>query len=352
MKSILLLSGIATLILFQNCKDQAKENNGSSVIAKGQMPNITKDHLGNLHLVYGKGDSILYSFSADGGNSFSSPALISVLPKLAASHMRGPQIAVTDSAVIVTACNEDGDIFSFSKNKSDEWTTTSKVNDADTVAKEGLMALAADGQNSFAVWIDLRDKQDKIFGARSTDGGNTWSKNIMIYASPDSTVCECCKPSVEMKGDNVYVMFRNWLNGNRDLYLIQSSDGGNIFGEAKKLGNGNWKLDGCPMDGGELAISNNNNIQTVWRRQSNIFSCEPGKQEQELGKGKSCTMESLDGKNVYAWTENGEVVVLKPQGVKFNLGKGQQPLLKSVNNKHVICIWENEKQIHKAVVEL
>jgi hypothetical protein len=352
MKSIPLLACITVCILFQSCKDQAKENNAGSVIAKGQMPDITKDHSGILHLVYGNGDSILYSFSPDGGNSFSSPALISVLPELAASHMRGPQIAITDSVVIVTACNEDGDIFSFTKNKSGKWTSASRVNDADTVAKEGLMGLTADGQNSFAVWLDLRDKQNKIFGARSTDDGNTWSKNIMIYASPDSTVCECCKPSVVMKGNNVYVMFRNWLNGNRDLHLIQSVDGGNSFGEAQKLGNGSWALNGCPMDGGGLTISGNNNIQTVWRRQSKIFSCEPGNLEKELGKGKSCTIESVNGKNIYAWTENGEVVMLKPQGLKVNLGKGQLPMIKAVNNKHIICIWENEKQIYKSVVEL
>lgn len=352
MKPIFLLAILTTFILFQSCKDQTKENNAGSAIAKGQMPNITKDHSGVLHLVYGNGDSILYFFSDNNGNTFSSPALISVLPGLAASHMRGPQIATTDSAVIVMACNEDGDIFSFTKNKSGKWTAASRVNDADTVAKEGLMALAADGQNTFAVWLDLRDKHNKIFGARSTDGGNTWSKNIMIYTSPDSSVCECCKPSVVMERNNVYVMFRNWLHGNRDLYLIQSSDAGNRFGEAQKLGNGSWALNGCPMDGGGLTISDNNNIQTVWHRQSKIFSCEPGKQEIELGKGKSCTMESVNGQNVYAWTENGEVVILKQQAVKINLGKGQLPLLKSVDKKHIVCIWENEKQIYKAVVEL
>jgi Neuraminidase (sialidase) len=108
----------------------------------------------------------------------------------------------------------------------------------DTVAKENLMALSADGQNAFAVWLDLRDKHNKIFGAKSSDGGKTWGKNIMIYASPDTTVCECCKPSVVIKGNNVYGLFRNWLNGNRDLHIIQSTDGGLNFGQAQKLGTG------------------------------------------------------------------------------------------------------------------
>jgi len=352
MKSILLLASITTCILFQSCKDEWKENNTDATIAKGQMPAITKDNSGDLHLVYGTGDSIMYSFSSDKGNSFSPPRLISVLPQLAASHMRGPQIAASENTIVVTACNTAGDIFSYYKNKSGKWMPASRINDVDTIAKEGLMALTADGQNSFAVWLDLRDKHNKIFGARSTDGGNTWSKNIMIYSSPDTTVCECCKPSVVMKANDVYVMFRNWLNGNRDMYLIQSSDGGNTFGETQKLGNGNWALNGCPMDGGAMVIAKNSDIQTVWRRQNKIFSCEPGKPENELGEGRSCTMESINGKNVYAWTEKGEVIVLKPQGARVNLGKGQLPVLESVNNEHIICVWVNEKQIHKIVLEL
>ena len=90
-------------------------------------------------------------------------------------------------------------------------------------------------KNAFVVWLDLRgNKRNKIYGANSNDGGRSWSQNILIYTSPDTTVCECCKPSVAMQGNNVYVMFRNWLNGNRDLYVIQSSNGGTSFAQARR----------------------------------------------------------------------------------------------------------------------
>ncbi len=341
------LSVFAAFIFFCSCK-----NENSNVIATGQMPNIAKDNSGNFHLVYGNGDSILYSYSTDHGNTFSVPSLISVLPKLAASHTRGPQVAATSNGLTVTACNESGDIFSFIKEQSGNWIQTARVNDMDTVAKENLMALAADRRNAFAVWLDLRDGHNKIFGARSTDGGKTWSKNMIVYASPDTTVCECCKPSVEMKDNNVYVMFRNWLNGNRDIYLIQSPDGGSTFGQAQKLGTGSWALNGCPMDGGGIAIDKNGYAETVWNRKGVIYSCEPGKEEKKLGEGKNCTIESVNGKNVYAWVENGEIIVLKPQGMKKNLGKGHLPVIKAINNEHILCIWENNKQIHKAILEL
>jgi hypothetical protein len=215
------------------------------------------------------------------------------------------------------------------------------------------MALSADGPNAFAVWLDLRENgHNKIFGARSNDGGRRWSKNFLIYSSPDSSVCECCKPSTVIKGNDVYVMFRNWLNGNRDLYLIRSSDGGNTFGQAQKLGDGNWKLDGCPMDGGTFVVTESGNVETVWKRKDNIYACETGKPEARIGEGRNCTMEIVNGKNVYAWTENGRVVLLKPGGTKEKLGAGSLPILKSLDNAHVICVWENEKQIHSLIIGL
>lgn len=351
MKNALLI--FLTIYIFSGCSEDQVYKGNDFVIANGQMPNLVKDKQDNLHLVYGSGDSILYTYSSDYGKSFSKPSLISVLPNLAASHTRGPQIAATAKGLVVVACNSLGDIFSFNKASSGNWIQTSKVNDIDTTAKEGLMALSGDGENAFAVWLDLREnKHNKIYGAKSSDGGKTWSKNIMVYTSPDTTVCECCKPSVVVKGSNVYVMFRNWLRGNRDMYLIQSTDGGNSFGQLQKLGKGNWKLNGCPMDGGGLAVNDNNEIQTVWRREGKVYAAVPGMPEKQIGEGKGCTLETVNGKNVYAWTDNGEVILIKPQGQKKVSGKGDQPVLKALNNEHVICIWENEKQIHALVLEL
>ena len=106
------------------------------------------------------------------------------------------------------------------------------------------------------------------------------------------------------------------------------------------------------MDGGGLVVSNNSQIQTVWRREGKIYEAKPGLPEKEIGAGRGCTLETIDNKIVYAWTENGEVVVIKPQGQKKVLGRGSQPIVKALNNEHVICVWENDQQIHASIVEL
>ena len=109
MRSVVLYILITSVCLFSFVRKDT--DHPISVIGKGQMPNIATDKPGNLHLVYGTGDSILYRYSNDGGNSFSTPSLVSVLPKLAASHTRGPQIVSTSSGLVITACNDLGNIF-------------------------------------------------------------------------------------------------------------------------------------------------------------------------------------------------------------------------------------------------
>ncbi|HWB25329.1 MAG TPA: sialidase family protein [Chitinophagaceae bacterium] len=334
------------------CTRDKEDQEISTVIGKGQMPNAAKSNDGNIHLVYGSGDSILYQLSGDGGTTFSSPSLVGIIPGLYDFATRGPQIACSDSGVTIIGSDKSGNIFSFLKAGDGTWIKTGKVNDRDTVAKEGLMALGGDGNELFAVWLDIRGtNSNKIVGAASYNGGKTWQPNKIIYTSPDSVVCACCKPSVAVKGGKVYVMFRNWLSGNRDLYLISSPDGGSNFGEAERLGETSWKLNGCPMDGGAIVLSEKDKPQTVWRRHDTIFACEPGKKEVEIGKGVGCAVENLDNKNVYAWNEAGNIICLLPGGVKKMLGKGVIPVIKAVNNK-LTCIWEDDGQIYRAQIKI
>src|SRR5262249_52357139 len=119
------------------------------------------------------------------------------------------------------------------------------------------------------------------------DGGKTWSANQLIYASPSGTVCECCHPSAAYDGDGtLHIMWRNVLDGARDMYLCSSSDGGKSFSEARKLGSGTWHRDGCPMEGGAIAAGGADKLDTVWRRDKQVFRAKLDSAEELLGPGE------------------------------------------------------------------
>jgi hypothetical protein len=63
-------------------------------------------------------------------------------------------------------------------------------------------------------------------------------------------------------------------------------------------------------------------------------------------------MKSVNGKNVYAWVENDNVVIMNPQGTKKDLGAGQLPVITAISDDQILCVWENNKQINKAIVKL
>ncbi|MDR0793097.1 MAG: glycoside hydrolase [Chitinophagaceae bacterium] len=351
MKSLIIALLTGVFIFHAGTDAQGQSNFAVLQIGTGEVPNIAIDKQGTIHIIYGNGDSIMYAFSSDHGKNFSTPKLIASLQGLFSFAMRGPQIACTADAVVVTACTQSGDIYAFRKQANGNWTKTVRLNNIAGAAKEGMMALDAAQKNIFAVWLDSRYGHNQVYGARSADGGKTWQKNQLIYKSPDTVVCSCCKPAVAVKENNVYVMFRNWLNGSRDLYLASSNNAGKSFQKVEKLGKGTWKLNGCPMDGGGLAINYKGDVSTVWRRENKIYSCMPGHQETEIDEGRNCSIAYSGVRKIFAFTKEGEVII-RDRNKITNPGKGSLPVVKTIDANSVLCVWENEKQILGVVVNL
>jgi hypothetical protein len=101
-------------------------------------------------------------------------------------------------------------------------------------------------------------------------------------------------------------MWRNFLGGNRDMFLAASRDKGETFAAAVKLGEGSWPLNACPMDGGAIATSATGKTLTVWRREHEILLTDGGfRMERRLGMGMQ-PWAAADQKGSYAvWLSSG-----------------------------------------------
>lgn len=315
-------------------------------IGAGEQPQMSVDAMGIIRLVYGHENMIFYSISTDNGTSFSKPIVIAKVNEMHLGMTRGPQLASSKDYSIVTAMDKKGNIHSFQlDHKTDNWSERKNVNDVEGSAPEGLMSLTADAANNFyAVWLDLReDKNNKIAFSTWTKG-NSWSENRIIYKSPEKTVCECCKPSVAVKGKMVSLMFRNWINGSRDLYLVASSDGGIEFGTPTKLGNGTWKLKGCPMDGGGISIDKNNVVHTVWQREGTVYYDQPGQSEARISAGRSCNLFGNETLFV-TWQEGAQIYGQPLNGNKINIGDGTAVTIVQLKDKALLATWEKDGKI-------
>lgn len=313
-------------------------------------------------LTFGAGQSIYFSRSTDSGKTFSIPVKVGGGAIIPLTRHRGPRIAFAGSAIVITAVAgktaaegthshglpADGDLIAWrSTDGGQTWSKGISINDVPKVPTEGLHGLAADGTGHlFAAWLDKRDHGTTLYGSRSDDGGLTWSKNVLVYASPDGTICECCHPSVAFDRDGkIAVMWRNWLNGSRDMYLSRSTENGN-FSAPQKLGEGTWKLNACPMDGGGVATTEAG-IITAWRREHSLFLDRPGKPEIEIGEGTDVSISPAKNGVYSIWTTPVGIVVRAPgdtQGRSLGV-KGTFPSIAALPGGGALTAWENDGQI-------
>ena len=328
----------------------------SENVPGAQQPRVAIDPAGNIYVAFGANEDIYVCKSVDQGKTYTVPVKVGHVAKLALGMRRGPRIVANNNSVVVTAIShESGNLMAWRSDDSGEtWTSPTNINDQPKVAREGLhgMAIGPDG-SIFCTWLDLRNDRTQIYGASSEDGGKTWTENRRIYASPSGTVCECCHPSVAINDDGIiYVLWRNELDGNRDMFLAKSEDSGKTFGGAEKLGIGSWKLNACPMDGGDLTVAADGSPLTVWRRNQQIFATDVAGRMRErlLDSGEQPSI-AANGKGHYlVWLNRrgGDLMLSTPNSVTpARLSEpAADPMIaasRSIDGP-VVLVWESGKK--------
>jgi hypothetical protein len=137
-------------------------------------------------------------------------------------------------------------------------------------------------------------------------------------------------------------MWRNSLDGNRDMFVSGSKDGVR-FTSAAQLGKGHWILNACPMDGGEIASGPSGALISVWRRDKGVYYCRPGQTENMVGTGEQPTV-AFGSKSVWiAWlSRRGGDLYLQRPGDQVNRmveAPAEDPVLFSDGKANVGLVW-------------
>jgi hypothetical protein len=302
-------------------------------------------------LTFGSGNSIYFSSSSDEGKTFSKPVKVADPGVISLGMHRGPRIAYAGSTIVISAIagkegkGKDGDLIAWrSVDGGRKWSSGVKVNDAPGAAREGLHTMTASGDFLYAAWLDLRSKGTKLYGAVSTDGGEHWQENRLVYESPDGSICQCCHPSAAISSvGDVYVMWRNALGGSRDMYVGLSTDHGKTF-HTQKLGQDTWQLNACPMDGGALVLDEKSKVKTVWRRADTIYQFAPGGQETAVGKGKNPSMAYAAAGAYIAWSDGANLMLQTP-GAKEPVVLAEGSFVTLAGSGPVYAAWEDKGSI-------
>jgi hypothetical protein len=289
-----------------------------------QQPQVAVDQRGNIHIAYGVDNAIHYCRLDTAGKSITQSSSIAFAPTISLGMRRGPRIVAQEKSLCISAIGgqfgkgRDGDLLAMcSSDGGANWQGPVRVNDVEHSAREGLHAMAGGPDGKLCcVWLDLRTSQTEIMASISRDGGMNWDKNVLVYRSPDGSVCECCHPSVAFDGNGrIHVQWRNSLEGNRDMYVASSSDDGITFGPASKRGEGFWKLNLCPMDGGAIA-SVGDEVVSIWRRGTSIYTSQlDQKSERFLGEGEQPWVAATRKGPFFIWSKRrgSEALLVSPR---------------------------------------
>ena len=300
---------------------------------------------GTVALVFGSGEGIWLARSLDNGRSFGAPSKVADLPKMLLGRHRGPRVALSGNTIVVSAiASEPGDLMVWrSTDGGRTWSVPTAINDTPKAAREGLHAMVADADGHMAAaWLDDRGvKSKRLYGTFSDNAGRSWSRNVLLYESPDGTICECCDPSLAAMGRGEFaVMWRNKLSGSRDLYTLRLQDG-HAVGPAVRQGEGTWKLDACPMDGGGIAVRGGE-IASAWRREHDIYLAVPGEPEVKIGSGQDVAF-GANSQGFYAvWSTPSGIALHSPgTGAASQLSSaGAFPAIVALSDGGMLVAWE------------
>ena len=108
-------------------------------------------------------------------------------------------------------------------------------------------------------WMEPKQMVNK-----SNDFGNSFIGAVEASHLSPGEPCDCCKSSLVIDNDNIYLLYRNNDNNVRNSFVAKSSNGGLSFDTYTDLDDFNWIVSSCPATTPKGII--NNDSLTVVRK--------------------------------------------------------------------------------------
>src|SRR6266849_3578646 len=229
-------------------------------------PQIAVDTSGNINVVWKSdiplGIFIVFTRSADGGATFSTPVIVSNNPT---GSSITPQIAVDKNGNINVVWEDDiaghSDI-SFNRSADNGATFPALKSLSRNIGNSNSPQIAVDlGGNINVVWENDSPGHFDIFSSRSTDNGTTFSpipKNLSNGLGGSNSN----RPQIALDaGGNINVAWEENTVGNGDIFFARSVDGGTTFSPTPQ----NLSNDAGLSLAEQVAVDKNGNINVVWQ---------------------------------------------------------------------------------------
>ena len=255
-------STIIGLIIGLNIQAQTVINWGEEVhVADGAIygnirPRLTLDKTGNPIVLMGNGNDGEHFIAKSNGSAFSTP--VGILPNgmgTYISYWTGPDIEAKGDTVIAVFKAlpfDSGNVYSV--RSTDGGVTFSDTIRVDShnggMAWMPSMAMDASG-NPRVVYMghDGSSTNPRYIYTNSNDAGISYNPEQEIASIVGTEACDCCPAEITIQGNNEVMLYRDNDNNVRDIYAINSKDGGQNFSYFDDVDQLNWFIQSCPSTG-------------------------------------------------------------------------------------------------------
>jgi uncharacterized repeat protein (TIGR02543 family) len=230
---------------------------------------IAFDSAGRLYATWDEGNVLSFTWSDDAGSHWAP-----IINPGGQSSVLGAIVATSANGTVYLTWWTFGPnniLFESSSDRGKTWSSIVRVNDRDGSASGGfpqypLPAMNVDPKSGaiYVSWADSRNGNPDIYFANSTNGGKTWGTNHRINDNTDNSQQYMVDLAVDGAG-TVHAAWEDRRTGNWNIFYSNSTDGGQTW--SKNIRVTSAETPGSydrPGDYFAIEAGPNNYIYVVW----------------------------------------------------------------------------------------